>query len=159
MISLRKITLENRASVFILKVAENQRHFVASNLSSLASAYVLTTNGGNAFPFAIYADEQMVGFVMLGYGTIGYSCEPQIAYENYCLWRFMIDEQYQNQGYGKEAMIRILEFVRTFPKGPAEYCWLSYEPDNIVAKKLYERFGFHETGEMCGDEIVAVLKL
>jgi len=41
----------------------------------------------------------------------------------------------------------------------AEYCWLSYEPDNDVARQLYRSFGFEETGEMDGDEIVAVLKL
>ena len=33
------------------------------------------------------------------------------------------------------------------------------EPENEVAKKLYASFGFTETGEMCDDEIVAVLKL
>jgi len=35
----------------------------------------------------------------------------------------------------------------------------SYEPENELAKKLYASFGFEETGEMDGDEIVAVLKL
>ena len=52
-----------------------------------------------------------------------------------------------------------LDFMRTFPCGKAEYCWLSYEPENETAKKLYASFGFEETGEMAGDEIVAVLKL
>ena len=33
------------------------------------------------------------------------------------------------------------------------------EPENVIAKKLYASFGFEETGEMCGDEAVAVLKL
>lgn len=40
MISLRKITLDNRREVFKLKVTEDQSHFVASNLSSVASCYV-----------------------------------------------------------------------------------------------------------------------
>lgn len=58
MITLRKITLENRRAIFKLEVLEDQRRFVASNLSSVASCYVLATNGGHPFPFAIYADEQ-----------------------------------------------------------------------------------------------------
>lgn len=47
-------------------------------------------------------DEQMIGFVM-------------------------IDRKYQNQGYGRLAMKKILEYIRTFPAGPAEYCWMQYE--------------------------------
>lgn len=58
--------------MFNLEVSEEQRRFVASNLSSVASCYVLATNGGRPFPFVIYADEQPVGFVMLAYGITGY---------------------------------------------------------------------------------------
>ena len=43
--------------------------------------------------------------------------------------------------------------------GKAEYCYLSYEPENINAKRLYSKFDFIENGEMDGEEIVAVLKL
>lgn len=62
MMTLRKITLENRRTLFYLEVSEDQSRFVASNLSSVASCYVLATNGGNPFPLAIYADEPPVGF-------------------------------------------------------------------------------------------------
>ena len=62
-------------------------------------------------------------------------------------------------GYGKEAVRLALEFIKTFPCGKAEYCYLSYEPENVGAKRLYSKFGFIENGEMDGEEIVAVLKL
>ncbi|CQR59053.1 GNAT family N-acetyltransferase [Paenibacillus riograndensis] len=158
MITLRKITLENRRAMFNLEVSEDQRQFVASNLSSVASCYVLVTNGGHPFPFIIYADEQPVGFVMLAYGTTGYD-EPSIAEDNYCIMRLMIDKQYQNQGYGREAMGKILEFIRTFPAGPAHYCWIPYKSDNIAAKKLYESFGFRDNGEVFNNESITVLQL
>ncbi|WP_343223499.1 GNAT family N-acetyltransferase [Paenibacillus solanacearum] len=67
--------------------------------------------------------------------------------------------QWNKRGYGREAMSKISEFIRTFPAGPARYCWIAYEPDNLVAKKLYESFGFRETGEVCHNEPVAVLQL
>lgn len=57
MVSLRKITLENRRRMFALQVSEEQRRFVASNLSSVASCYVLSVNGGHPMPFCIYAGE------------------------------------------------------------------------------------------------------
>lgn len=158
MITLRKITLENRRAIFNLEVSEDQRRFVASNLSSVASCYVLETNGGHPFPFAIYADEQPVGFVMLTYGITGYDL-PSIADGSYCILRLMIDKQYQNRGYGREAMKKTLEFIRTFPAGPARYCWISYGADNAAAKKLYESFGFQENGEICHNELITVLRL
>ncbi|MGX1828165.1 GNAT family N-acetyltransferase [Paenibacillus taichungensis] len=158
MITLRKITLDNRRSIFNLEVSEEQRQYVASNLSSVASCYVLATNGGSPFPLAIYADEQPVGFVMITYGITGYDL-PVIADNNYCILRLMIDKQHQSRGYGREALKKILEFIRTFPAGPARYCWIPYSPDNLAAKKLYESFGFHENGEVCHDELITVLDL
>ena len=158
MISLRKITLENRREVFKLEVADDQRRFVASNLSSVASCYVLATNGGSPLPFAIYDDEQIIGFVMIVYGMTGYEL-PKIANNNYCILRLMIDKRFQNQGNGRKAMKKIMEFIRTFPVGHAEYCWIAFNVDNIVAKKLYESFNFRENGEICENEPVTVLKL
>lgn len=49
----------------------------------------------------------------------------------------MIDESHQKKGYGREAIRLALEFIKTFPCGKAEYCWLSYEPENEVARRLY----------------------
>lgn len=158
MITLRKITLENRRDIFKLDVSEEQRQYVASNLSSVASCYVLETNGGHPFPFAIYADEQPVGFVMLAYGITGYE-KPSIAADNYCIMRLMIDKEYQNRGYGREVLKKILAFIRTYPAGPAHYCWIPYKPENIVAKNLYESFGFRDNGESYNNESIAVLEL
>ncbi|MFD1677679.1 GNAT family N-acetyltransferase [Alicyclobacillus fodiniaquatilis] len=159
MVTLRKITIENRRELFPLKVSDDQARFVASNLSSIATCYILASNGGNPLPFAIYADEQMVGFVLIVYGITSYEL-PKIADKNYSIQRFMIGEQYQKRGYGREAMKKILAYIRTFPVEPAEYCWIPYVADNTVAKKLYESFGFRDNGEKInGNELVTVLKL
>ena len=71
----------------------------------------------------------------------------------------MIDKRFQGRGYGREALRQAIEFIKARPCGRAECIWISYEPENETAKKLYASFRFEETGEMCGDEIVAVLKL
>ena len=52
------------------------------------------------------------------------------AFAYHWMRRFMIDKEYQNKGYGKEAMKLALDFIRTFPCGEARYCWLSYNPEN-----------------------------
>jgi diamine N-acetyltransferase len=95
---------------------------------------------------------------MVVYGITGYD-EPAFAANNYCILRLMIGSQYQKQGYGTDAFGKILDYIRTFPAGPAECCWISYEADNLIAKKLYESFGFRECGEIYNNEPVSVLKL
>lgn len=95
---------------------------------------------------------------MLTYGITGYDL-PVIADNSYCILRLMIDKRYQNLGYGKEALKKSLELIRTFPAGPARYCWIPYSPDNLPAKKLYEKLGFRDNGEVCHDELITVLEL
>lgn len=159
MITLEKITSNNLWQAVKLEVNENQKDFVATNTESLLEAYVAVTSGDVALPFAIYEEKKLVGFVMIGYGSTDDEDEPEIADGNYIIWRFMIDKSYQGKGYGRKALNKVIEYIRTMPCGQAEYCWLSYEPENTVAKSLYESVGFRENGEMCGEEIVSVLKL
>jgi ribosomal protein S18 acetylase RimI-like enzyme len=52
----------------------------------------------------------------------------------------MIDKAYQRRGFGKEAVQLALDFIKSFPCGKAEYCWLSYEPNNEV-HRLFMRNG------------------
>jgi len=158
MISLRKITLDNRREMFNLKVNDDQKKYVASNLSSVASCYVLSINGSQPFPLVIYAGEEMIGFVMIIYGDTGYE-QPEYAKDSYCIMRFMIDEAHQGKGYGKEAFSKIVEFIKTLPAGPAKCCWIPYKEENKVAKKLYESYGFIKTDEMCNEETIGRLKL
>ena len=160
MLRLEKIHGQNVWDILRLKVAENQRHFVSSNDRSIIEAYTTITGNGYAFPFGIYDDDIPVGFLMIGFGTDDYWDDaPPVAADNYNLWRLMIDEKYQNRGYGRAAVKLALDFINTLPCGKAEYCWLSYEPKNEVARRLYQSFGFEETGEKDCDELIAVLKL
>ncbi len=151
---------KNIWDILNLSVGENQKSFVANNDISIIEAYVAITGNGYAFPFGIFDNNILTGFLMVGYDVDDYwEDAPDIARGNYNLWRLMIDRNYQHRGYGKKAVKLALDFIRTFPCGKAEYCWLSYEPENIVAKKLYASFGFTETGEMDGEEVIAVLRL
>ena len=156
---LRKITFDNIDEIIALTVGEGQQNFVAPNVESLAEAYVAVSGGFTAQPFGRYEEDRPVGFVMFGYDSLDDPDEPPVAAGNYCLWRFMIDQSRQGKGLGKRALEACLAYARTLPCGPAEYVWLSYEPENAAARGLYHKFGFRENGQMCGEEIVAVLKL
>ena len=168
------MSYDNVYGIRKLRVAQDQRNYVATNDWSLIQAYLSLAEGKPVFPFGIYNGKTLVGFIMIDYGSdwSGYKREAWLnsdAYKfykdkkYYYIWRFMIDKKFQGRGYGREAMKRALDFIRTAPCGEAEYCVLSYEPGNEVAKKLYFSLGFIELNEPGyydeGDEVSAVLKL
>ena len=101
---------------------------------SLAKAWVF---GNTAFPFAIYAQNTIVGFIMLGY----YELKNQ-----YTVWQFLIDERYQHRGYGKVALGLGIQFLKDSFNVSEVYLGVKFQ--NIIAKKLYSSFGFVETGEI-----------
>lgn len=156
MIELQKITDDNFDECIKLEPKEEQKSYVASNICSLAEAYVaLTNNEGVPMPYAIYNNDIMVGFIMLLY------TEAQENHDENAYWvcRLMIDKLYQGKGYGKEAMTKALELIRRFPYGKASAVFLSYEPENVVARTLYALLGFEETGNIEDGELVAKLAL
>ena len=159
MLRLEKVNNKNVWKLLKLKVSSEQENFVASNTESIVEAYTTITAGGVALPFGIYDDDVPVGFLMLGYDDLPEEYNPPISKGNYTIWRLMIDKDFQGKGYGKQAIKLALDYIRTFPCGKAEYCWLSYEPENKVAEKLYMQMGFIPNGEFDGDEAIAVLKL
>lgn len=163
-VRLVEVGIQNFDELVDLAPFESQYNFVADNAYSLAEAYANLADGRYAKPFGIYVGDEPVGFLMIGYDISDEDADREkfpLLIDNYLIWRFMIDKKHQGKGYGKEAMKLALDFIRTFPCGRAEYCWLSYEPNNEVARKLYRSFGFVEVSEMPEgwDEIPAVLKL
>lgn len=163
MVHLVKIDDSNVREILDLDVSESQQRFVASNKYSMDQVSAVEGTEHFAFPFGIYDDSEPVGFIMVGFNEPVQNVRtvkiPKVMKNNYSIWRFMIDRKYQGKGYGRKAINLALDFVRTFPCGKADYCILSYKPNNEVAKKLYHSIGFIENGEFDGDEAIAVLKL
>lgn len=132
MIFLKEVTKENFEAVLHLSVAEHQKAFVSSTVHALAQAYVYRET---AYPFAIYADDTLVGFIMFGY----YEARNQ-----YTLWKFLIDKQHQNKGYGREALKQGIDYLKE-QFGAAEI-YTGVSLGNEAAKRLYASLGFEETG-------------
>jgi len=158
MIELRKITWDNWEECLDLEVADEQKNFVAPNKYSLAQSYIHLTNDDKPpFSYAIYHDGVMVGYTLYFYSAAD---EDDSEDEDcYYICRFMIDKRYQGKGHGRQGMLKVLEHIKTFPHGKTDIVILSYEPENTVAKKLYESLGFVETGEIDDGELIAKLIL
>ena len=147
MVMLKEITEENFSECINLKVFEEQLNFVASNVKSLAQAWLYPNN---ARPFAIYNDENMVGFLMLDI-DFHWHGDKNTAY----LWRLMIDEKYQGKGYGKVATQLAIDYLKDNIN--PDKIKTAYVPNNESARKLYESIGFAVNGEIDDGEIVMEL--
>ncbi len=132
MVELKEITKDNLEDVLSLNISEHQKAFVSSTACSLAQAYVYHET---AFPFAVYADNTLVGFIMLGY----YETQKQ-----YTLWKFLIDKNHQNKGYGRAALKEGITYLKD--RFGAKEIYTGVALGNERAKHLYTSIGFKETG-------------
>ena len=141
MIDLKAITEENFIDAFALKLAPEQERFVSHPVRSLAQAYVYREQ---CQPFGIYEGDRMVGYVMVIY---------DYDIPEYDIWHMMIDRTEQGKGYGKAALDRVLDYIKTKPFGSSERVTLTCNKENLRALNLYKSKGFTETGAEDGEEI------
>ncbi len=147
-IRLAEIDKYNMWDILYLKVKRDQKRFLADNVWSLAQAYVSNKTEGAAYPFGIYNNKKPVGFILIDFNypeVIDDPDAPEAFRDNYYIQRFMIDKRYQGRGYGKKAIQRAIEFVKTFPHGKADSLWVYYDEENTVVRKLFRSLGFEET--------------
>ena len=116
-IELRHVDAHNWRACADLEVALEQRDFVAP--SRATSASVTTATCGS--PLAVYAGDEVVGFVM-------WAVDP--GDQSGWIGGLVIDQARQRRGYGRatvEALTRRL--LRT---AGCDSCALSYSPENTV---------------------------
>jgi diamine N-acetyltransferase len=145
MIHFKAITEENFRAIVQMKRPEDE-HFVSSNLYSLAQAW-LYRDAGDVYPFAIYNDDEPVGFMMLDEDDDG----------SLVIWRIMFPEEHTNKGYGSEAIRKIIALAKESGKYPRII--IDYVEGNDRARHVYEKLGFRDTGEVENNEHVLELIL
>jgi diamine N-acetyltransferase len=143
-IELIEINKENLDAVLRLDIKKEQAGFVASNAKSIAQSKYHP----GFVPLAVYDDEIPVGFVMYGLDDTD---------DTMWIIRMMIDKNFQGKGIGKEALKKTIQRITS--RNNCTEVFLSFEPENHIAKKLYESFGFEDTGRIEEGEIVYKLKL
>jgi diamine N-acetyltransferase len=144
-VTLAEVTADNWKECVDLRLASGQRHFVASNLWSIAESKFDPTS----VPLAIYAGPTMVGFVVYLFDRED---------RNWWVHRIMIDRDHQGKGYGRAAMRLVIDRIK-HEHPHIDQIAICYEPDNDTARTLYASLGFVETGEVMYEEVVARLFL
>lgn len=149
---IHPVTKDNWHALIDLKVRDDQKNFVASNLYSIAQSQFGDEYEGHwdLFAYGIYDGDEPVGFLMYG---LNFQHLQQQAF----IQRLMVDARFQGKGYGRFGMQKMLEIFRADER--IKEVGISYEPENDVARKLYATLGFIETGRIIEEEVEAVLKL
>jgi len=139
-IRIADITKENWYETAQLRVSEEQ-----TEIYPVPVVYWLAESKFETHfcPKAIYKDDEMIGFLV-------YCLDPDDG--NYWLTTFMIDEKHQGNGYAKQAISVFLTYMKE--KYGADKIKLGHRPENAAAASLYEKMGFHDTGERIGGEII-----
>ena len=126
-VTLRRITQKTVRDICNLKGGEG---YVAPNSVSIAQAYFCRKT---AWFRAIYADGAPVGFIMI-------NLRPK---ERTCfLWRLMIDERYQRMGFGRQAILQLINYLKANTK--AARIRSSYRPGPRSPRGFYQKLGFRE---------------
>ena len=124
-----------------LNVSDLQKSFVSDRAGLLARAYAYRES--RSIAYIIYNDSLPIGMALY------YDCDELNAYN---FSQLFIDERYQGNGFGTEAAEKILEMMKN--DGKYDKVILCYIDRNEIAKNMYEKLGFHLTGECDEDEIV-----
>ncbi len=141
---LKEITEETVLDFFKLKVSKSQDKFVAPNAVSIAQAYF----SDKAWFRGIYADDTPVGFIMVSIDE---------EKEEYFLWRLLIGEKFQKKGYGKKAVLLLIDFLKS--EYSAKKLLVSCVPEEGGPEPFYAKLGFIPTGEYDDDEKIMELDI
>jgi diamine N-acetyltransferase len=147
-VSLRPITDANRNAVEALSVTPEQGRFVSGVRESILEAS--EEPDAQALIWAVYDEETPVGFVMIA-DEVG---SPD--YIPHFLWKLLIDERFQRQGFGTASLDLIVEYFRNRGVGTM---WTSVGQGQGSPVTFYERYGFKRTGKFHGDEILLSLEI
>jgi diamine N-acetyltransferase len=127
---IRPLTSRNWEFAAKLEVSRDQQRFIETNVWSIAESRFHP----ELQPMGIYDGGTMIGFLMWGIDADDH--QPW-------LYRFMIDQRYQQRGLGKAAMRRLFDLIR---EQQLTQLNVGYNVENEVAARFYKALGFHETG-------------
>lgn len=146
MVGLKEITWDNFWSIISLKPTESQMGNLPSNAIFMAQAYINLKMHYNDVCFAIYNDDEPVGFTKIVFVEKNEETYKFLE-DTYFIDAMMIDEKHQGKGYSKPALKQILDFIQTKPWGDTCSIKLSIYDGNTAAANLCKQFGFVSTDE------------
>lgn len=126
LIELRTISEDNFSECLDLTATVEEENFVDSVVYSLAEAWLFYND---TKPFAIYENDKMIGFVSMYVGE-----------ENYQIINLLIDDAYQQNGFGTQAAKACIDFLRD--KYEARKVSAPVKIEHGLAQEFWLKLGF-----------------
>lgn len=126
----------------VIQVKTRQRRFTKNVLLS----WMQSRHPAVSF-YRVDLKGTLVGYVMLIHAQ-----EPT----QWIIDRLTIDQAYQRQGLGHAVADYLIDMVHGFEN--SEMVIARYEPENVAARKLFDKLNFVQREEMFRDRHVAVLQ-
>lgn len=145
-LTLREITKSNWLTAARLKLTEEQKKFIAPNWYSMLQAL---HSDGALYDRGIYLGDEMIGYALMG---------QDLDDKQHYIDRFMIALDYQGKGYGRAALQLVIDEMKARYNNP-DAIFITFEPDNTIARSLYESMGFADTGQTVDGELLFRLTL
>ncbi|CRH93393.1 Spermine/spermidine acetyltransferase [Chlamydia trachomatis] len=142
MIKLKIVDEASFEEVVDLSLSSQDERRVASNTYSLAQAWLY---GEQVRPYAVYNSDQVVGFLLLW-------MHPEE--QKWLIWRLMIDQKHQNNGYGKEVLRQVIKMAQE--DASCHRLVADYVIGNHRMRGMLESLGFSSKGPS-GNEVVMEL--
>lgn len=134
MIRLVEINESNYFDVIRLSVSEEQQKYLDRPIGIVARGYIYRE--ARARVIGIENEDELVGVALVKDMDEEPAC--------YDLQQFMIDQRFQNKGYGTEALRQIIEQLKKEAKYKCvEVC---VNKADTSALRVYEKVGFVDTG-------------
>ncbi|MDJ0588767.1 MAG: GNAT family N-acetyltransferase [Pleurocapsa sp. MO_226.B13] len=145
-IELKEVTKNNWIDCIDLSLYPEQEGNLAANVATIAESkfephYQLR---------AIYKKEKVIGF--LAFCVEDDPPNPEL----YWLFRFMIDKNFQGQGYGTKALKLVIEEIKNLG---AKRIQTMHKPKNKIAGKLYQKIGFSYIGNLDDGDLLMEMSI
>ena len=126
----------------VIRVKPRQRRFT----KNVVLSWMQSRHPAVSF-YRVDWQRKLVGYVMLIHAQ-----EPT----QWIIERLTIDQEYQRQGLGYAVADQLIDMIHGFEN--SEMVIARYEPENIAARKLFDKLEFKVQDELFRDRHVAVLK-
>jgi RimJ/RimL family protein N-acetyltransferase len=142
-IELTEITgLRDFLALSAIRVKPRQRRFT----KNVVLSWMQTRHPAVSF-YRVDWQGTLVGYVMLIHAS-----QPT----QWIIERLTIDAEYQRQGLGYAVADQLIDMIHGFEN--SEMVIARYEPENLAARKLFDKLEFKVQEELFRDRHVAVLK-
>lgn len=142
-LELKEISgLRDFLALNVIRVKPRQRRFT----KNVVLSWMQSRHPAVSF-YRIDWQGQLVGYVMLIHAS-----QPT----QWIIERLTIDQEFQRQGLGYAVADQLIDMIHGFEN--SEMVIARYEPENLAARKLFDKLQFVQQDELFRDRHVAVLK-